>query len=190
MIIDQKNVGRIAERIAMNELEARGFHIIDLAYTSRTFANVDFIASKGGRSFNVQVKGSSVPMGKRRAIHYGYCVGAQVDGSMPVFNGKTDAALRADSIILMGVRSATDYWASVLPVERAEEAAQLNLNQYFRLPKADGSPRKEGKMYVEIDASPNARKLVHPEKSKERELLIAHLGAWELVHSAPIQPAR
>lgn len=108
---------------------------------------------------------------------------------MPVFNGKTEAALRADTIILMGVRSPTDYRASVLPVDRAEEAAQLNLNQYFRLPKADGSPRKEGKMYVETDASPNA-KMVHPEKSKERELLIAHLGAWELVHSAPIQPAR
>lgn len=47
MITDQKNVGQIAERMAMNELEARGFHIIDLAYTYRTFANVDFMASKG-----------------------------------------------------------------------------------------------------------------------------------------------
>lgn len=31
MQVERGNVGRIAERIAMNESEARGFHIIDLA---------------------------------------------------------------------------------------------------------------------------------------------------------------
>lgn len=180
MIIDKSNVGRIAERIAMNELEARGFHIIDLAYTSKTFANVDFIASKGGQSFNVQVKGSSVYAGDRRAVHYGFCTEGHISNDAPMFNGKTAAALRADVVVLMGVRSPTDYWAVVLPVERAEEAAQLNLSAYYRLPKANGDSRKPGKVWIELDRSSAARKAETAEKVRERELLLAHLDAWDL----------
>lgn len=181
MEVDSKNVGRIAERIAMNELEARGFHIIDLAYTSKTFANVDFIASKGGRSFNVQVKGTSLREKQRPAVQYGYCTKETVAGTIPMFNGKSEAALRADVIVLMGVYSPRRYTAVVLPVDRAEAAAQMNISLYYRATKKDGTARVENKVYVELEGTPRPRVPVPAEKVKERELLLAHLDAWDLL---------
>lgn len=181
MEVDKGNVGRIAERIVMNELEARGYHIIDLAYASRTFANVDFIASKNGRSFNVQVKATSVKPNKRRAVQYGYCNEELVaDRAKTVFNGRTEAALRADVVVLVGVRSPKDYWAIVLPVDRAEECAQINIEQYYRQTKEDGSRRTPNKIFMELDVSLRARASVHPEKQRERDILLAHVDAWDL----------
>ena len=186
MEVVKGNVGRIAERIVMNELESRGYHIIDLAYTSKTFANVDFIASKGGRSFNVQVKGTSLKTTSRRAVQYGYCTQEIVDGQDPMFNGKTEAALRAEVVVLVGVYSPSNYHAVVLPVAMAEKAAQINLDQYYRAAKRDGGVRKANKVYVELEGSPSPRILVHPEKMRERAILLAHLDAWDLA-AAPAQ---
>ncbi|WIY69544.1 hypothetical protein KB221_00630 [Aquidulcibacter paucihalophilus] len=185
MKVARVNVGRIAERIVMNELESRGYHIIDLAYTSKTFANVDFIASKAGQSFNVQVKGTSLKSGARRAVQYGYCTKEIVAGTVPMFNGKTEAALRADVIVLVGVYSPSKYHAVVLPVATAEQAAQTNIGQYYRGTKRDGGVRKENKVYVELEGSPKPRVPVHPEKIRERAILLAHLDAWDL--AAPPQ---
>src|SRR5690348_4413354 len=115
----------------MNELEARGFHIIDLAYMSKTSANVDFIASKGGRSFNVQVKGATnvfKSKSDRWWVQYGYCDEAAVCGSREIFNSKSDFALSADVIALLAIKSPREYRAFILPVERAEQAAQINMD--------------------------------------------------------------
>lgn len=180
MQVVKGNVGRIAERIVMNELESRGYHIIDLAYTSKTFANVDFIASKGGESFNVQVKGTSLKPSSRPAVQYGYCTAEIVAGHAPMFNGRTEAALRADIIVLVGVYSPKEYHAVVMPVATAEEAAQINIGLYYRAAKRDGGVRKENKVYVELKGSPRPRVPVHPEKERERAILMAHLDAWDL----------
>jgi hypothetical protein len=181
MKVNSKNVGRIAERIAMNELEVRGFHIIDLAYMSKTSANVDFIASKDGRSFNVQVKGASNPdvsPTNRWWVQYGYCDEAAVNGERSIFNSKSDFALMADVIALVAVQSPSNYRAVVLPVEVAEQAAQMNMDGYYRQLKASGGSRQPGKIWTDLEPALNPRKH-KPTKELERALLKEHWDAWD-----------
>lgn len=188
MDINSRNVGRIAERIAMNELEARGFHIIDLAYMSKTSANVDFIASRDGRSYNVQVKGASTPLtspSTRWGVHYGYCDDDIVEKRRTVFNNKMDFALIADVIVLLAVHSPTSYRAIVMPVSVAEHAAQINLSGYYRMSKPDGGKRQPGKLWTHLDPAEKPKK-VDLFKDEERKLLREHEGAWDTlggVHS-------
>lgn len=181
MEINSRNVGRIAERIAMNELEARGFHIIDLAYMSKTSANVDFIASKEGRSFNIQVKGATNVFrskSDRWWVQYGYCDEAAVSRQRNIFNSKSDFALKADVIALIAIKSPSEYRAIILPVEKAEEAAQMNMDGYYRKAKLSGDVRKPGKIWSNLEAAANPRK-VDPSKDQERALLKHFEGAWE-----------
>lgn len=180
MEITSKNVGRIAERIAMNELEGRGFHIVDLAYMSKTSANVDFIASRNGRSFNIQVKGMSNVIqsaNHRWRVQYGYCNDEIVENRRPFFNSKTDFALMADVIVLIAVNSPSHYRAIVMPVAVAERAAQLNVSGYYRLPKADGGKRQPNKVWTNLKAATNPRKL-DPLKDEEQALLKDHQDGW------------
>jgi Holliday junction resolvase len=58
MQISQRNVGRIAERIVANELEARGFRVSDLNRDG-TVANADLLAVAPNLTLQVQVKGAS-----------------------------------------------------------------------------------------------------------------------------------
>jgi hypothetical protein len=178
--INSRNVGRIAERIAMNELEARGFHIIDLAYMSKTAVNIDFIASKGGKSFNVQVKGATNPLSSRWWVQYGYCDEDIVEGRRPLFNSKSDFALKAELIVLLAVNSPSKYCAIVVPVEKAEEAAQINMSGYYRLPKPAGGKRKPGKIWTDLEPAANPRKQ-NQSKDAERALLKRYEGAWDLL---------
>jgi hypothetical protein len=189
MEINSRNVGRIAERIAMNELEARGFHIIDLAYMSKTSANVDFIASKGGRSFNIQVKGATNVFNSPSArwwVQYGYCDEAAVLGHREIFNAKTDFALRANVIVLLAIKSPSEYRAIVLPAEKAERAAQINMDGYYRQPKPGGGERKPGKIWSYLEAASNPRK-ADPSKDEERALLISCEGAWDTLGGAVLK---
>ncbi len=181
MQINKSNVGRIAERIAMNELEARGFHIIDLAYMSKTSANVDFIASKGGRSFNIQVKGATNVFkspSSRWWVQYGFCDDKGIAGERPIFNSKTEFALKADVLVLLAIKSPSEYRAVVLPVEKAEEAAQINMDGYYRQPKTSGEKRKAGKFWCYLKPSANPRK-ANPSKDKEQALLSSYADAWD-----------
>jgi Holliday junction resolvase len=179
--INSKNVGRIAERIAMNELEARGFHIIDLAYMSKTSANVDFIASKGGASFNIQVKGATNVFkspGDRWWVQYGYCDEAAISASRDIFNSKSEFALSADVIALLAIKSPREYRAFILPVEKAEKAAQFNLDGYYRQPKASGEARKPGKIWTNLEPAAKPRKS-NPYKEREQALLKEYEDAWD-----------
>ena len=181
MEINSRNVGRIAERIAMNELEARGFHIIDLAYMSKTSANVDFIASKGGKSFNIQVKGTTNRLespSSRWAVQYGYCDEDIVERRRPLYNSKSEFALKADVIVLLAVNSPSKYKALVMPVEKAEEAAQMNISGYYRQPKPGGGKRKPNKIWTDLEPAANPRKH-NPSKDAERALLKPYEDAWE-----------
>jgi hypothetical protein len=56
--ISQLNVGRIAERIVANELEARGFRVSDLN-SDGTAANSDLLAVSPNLTLQFQVKGSA-----------------------------------------------------------------------------------------------------------------------------------
>jgi len=177
MRVDGSNVGRIAERIAMNELEARDFHIIDLAYMSKTSANVDFIASKGGVSYNIQVKGASAPSGRIWGIHYGYCDEEMIrDRGKKVFN-RSGFALEAQIVVLIAVHSPNQYRSIIMPVEVAERSVQINLDRYYRKTKLDGGVRKPNKIFCNFDGV--KKRLVDPLFEEERNLLLAHEGAWE-----------
>lgn len=185
MLITSKNVGRIAERIAMNELEARGFHIIDLAYMSKTSANVDFIASRDGNSFNVQVKGATnlfPSPSSRWWVQYGYCDVDAIEGRRKIFNRHSDFALMADVVILVAVKSPSKYRSIVLPIEVAEEVAQINMSGYYRLAKAGGGKRQPGKMWVHLEASSKPLK-TNQSTEKERALLIRYEGAWDTLEA-------
>ena len=177
MQVERGNVGRIAERIAMNELEARGFHIIDLAYMSKTAANVDFIASKGGSSFCVQVKGMSNKPSARWTVQYGYCDEDIVERRRRFYNGKSDYALKADVVVLLAVKAPSQYRAVVLPVAQAEKAAQMNIDGYYRLPKEGGGKRTPSKVWIELEPSARPRTL-NPARDAERALLLEHVDAW------------
>lgn len=156
---------------------------------SKTFANVDFIASKDGRAFNVQVKGASNYASSRRAIYYGFCDDDIVAGRARMFNGKADAPLKADVVVFVGLRSPSDYWALVMPVERAEAAADINLDRYYRQPKANGDPRKPHKVWVDLEPSCRARKEANESTERERALLLAHLNAWDLLSPPALDQA-
>ena len=54
--IGRHNVGRIAERIVSNELEARGFRVSDLN-SDGTATNADLLAVSPNRTLQIQVKG-------------------------------------------------------------------------------------------------------------------------------------
>ncbi|MFO6448706.1 hypothetical protein ACLBKU_16355 [Erythrobacter sp. NE805] len=180
MYIGSRNVGRISERIAMNELEARGYAIIDLAYVSKTIANVDFIASKGGKSFNVQVKGTSLQDGDKPAVQYGFCTAETIAGASTFFNRRDDAALSADVVILLAVYSPSKYRAIIMPHEVAERAAQINLSRYYRRPRLDGGTRQPGKVWLALEGAKNPRKS-DPEQDEERGLLLEYENRWELL---------
>lgn len=178
MQIDKKNVSRIAERIAMNELEARGFHIIDLAYMSKTTANVDFIASKGANSFRVQVKGTTNKPQARWAVQYGFCDENTVQKRHSFFNSKTAFTLQADVVVLLAVKSPSNYRAVVMPVKEAEQAAQMNMDGYYRQPKPGGGKRKPHKVWTDLEPTPNPRKQ-NLFKEKEQAFLRPYADAWE-----------
>lgn len=163
----------------MNELESRGYQIIDLAYMSKTSANVDFIASKEGKSFNVQVKGGSFKAGDRPAVQYGFCTDEVILGETTFFNRKSEAALLADVVILVAAFSPSEYRAIVMPAQAAEAAAQMNLDRYYRQPKLDGGKRKPGKVWLALEKAKNPRK-EDPEQDHERAFILQYEGCWNL----------
>ena len=83
--LGRRSVGKVAERIVMNELEARGYRVTDLNKDGLS-ANADLIAAKGGKIWQIQVKGSTNTMDKRWWIQYGYCTPEIIAGKIKMFN--------------------------------------------------------------------------------------------------------
>lgn len=170
-------VGKIAERIVMNELEVRGYRATDLNKDGLS-ANADVLASKESKIWQIQVKGSVNKPEERWWIQYGHCNPKVVSGKSAVFNQK-DSFYRGQYVALIAVRSPSEYRCFILPVEEAEKAAQLNLDRYYREPrKRDGGERKPGKMWINVEKSSRER-LQDPRLDKEREILAAHRDAWD-----------
>lgn len=176
--IHKKNVGRIAERIVANELEARGFIVNDLNRDGLS-ANADLLVSCGGKTLQIQVKGST-KTGKLWGVHYGYCTQEIIDNpALTVFN-RHDSFYRADVVILVAIQSLTEYRCIVLPVEQAEEAAQINIQRYYRMPKKDGEPHKPGKIYLQIEGAKNPKKICD-QMDRERAIIQAGENNWALI---------
>jgi hypothetical protein len=179
MEIARGNVGKIAERIVMNELEARGYRVTDLNKDGLS-ANADLLAAKDGRVWQLQVKGASNKEDEHWWIHYGYCTDDMIHGRSPVFNRRT-GFYTAQYVVLAAVKAPSNYRCFVVPVREAEILAQINLSRYYREPKkSDGSPRKAGKMWVQVEASPRERR-TDQRLFDERKKLIKWEANWDLV---------
>lgn len=83
--IGPQNVGRIAERIVANELEARGFRVSDLNKEG-TAANADLLAVSTHQTCQIQVKGAANGPNERWWVGWGYFTYEIVDGSRRIFN--------------------------------------------------------------------------------------------------------
>src|SRR5579883_926661 len=124
--VNKINVGRIAERIVSNELEYRGFRVSDLNKEG-TSANADLLAAKDGKTWQIQVKGSTEEDGWW--FGYGYCSDAIIARAEPMFNRSLRAGFyKAELVVLLSVKSPKEYDALILPVDVAEKAAQINID--------------------------------------------------------------
>ena len=177
MALDKRTIGKIAERIAMNELEAHGYRATDLNKDGVS-ANADLLAARDGRVWQIQVKGSVNKPTDRWWVGYGHCTPEIIRRERAVFNSK-DSFYKAEFVVFVAAKSPSDYRCFVLPVAKAELAAQLNLDAYYRKPrKRDGGERRPGKVWVHVEASKNER-IDESLKKRERTLLQKYENAWD-----------
>jgi hypothetical protein len=166
--IDGKNVGRIAERIVANELEARGFRVSDLN-SDDTAANADLIAVSNNITLQVQVKGAANPNGPWW-VGYGSCTPEIIDDrNLPMFN-RHNSFYRAHLVVLVAVRSPSEYSCVVLPEVIAEQAAQMALDRDYRVPTNKGQPKQPHKVWIQLSPRPRRSKR-YGQWKVERKLL-------------------
>jgi hypothetical protein len=110
--VNKRNVGRIAERIVSNELEYRGFQVSDLNKEG-TSSNADLLAAKGGRTYQIQVKGATWDNGWW--WNYGFCNDEIIDKKKHMFNSCFEGFYQAQIVVLASVKSPTEYQCLVLP---------------------------------------------------------------------------
>lgn len=190
IIIGKENIGKIAERIVMNEFEARGYRSTDLNKDGLS-ANADLLVAKDGNTWLVQVKGAANSPDGSWGIQYGYCDQKLIDGSGPAFNRHPDAYYRASHVVFAAVRSPSQYRCFVMDVVTAEELVSVFLDGTYRLGKIGGGVYKPGKMWFgdfDIDPqntpkwkrSPNGQKKILESIIRQRDLLLAHEDQWDL----------
>ena len=161
----------------MNELEARGFRATDLNKDGLS-ANADVLAAKDGKIWQIQVKGATNKANDRWWIQYGHCDAETINKQAEIFNRK-NSFYTAQYVALIAVQSPSQYRCFVLPIEKAEKAAQLNLDRYYRKPrKRDGGVRKPGKVWVTVEKSERERHDLLLDK--ERKILQEGEDAWNL----------
>jgi len=182
-VVSQKNVERIVARIVANELEFRGFRVTDLNKDGLS-PDVDLLAARDGRSLQVQVKGASQV---RRSkgwenwwVQYGYCDADTIAQKQPIFN-RIASFYKADIVALVAVRTPNEYCCVLLPVEKAEEAVQLNLDRDYRTLTLKGSPRRPHKIWVYLDKTPKFRDQTRkPLFDQELKILNAYMNKWNV----------
>ena len=181
--INKYNVGRISERIVANELEYRGFRVSDLNREG-TSANADLLAAKDGKTWQIQVKGATEESGFW--FGYGHCNEAIIAGTQSMFNHSSASKFyKAEVVVLVSVKSPTEYSCIVLPVEIAERAAQINLDREYRTPKRSGDgARKPGKVWISLDwTSRTADDTRKTSIQNEVSLLKPYRDRWDLRNS-------
>ncbi len=176
--LDKHNIGKIAERIVMNELEYHGYRATDLNKDGLS-ANSDILAVKNGKTWQIQVKGATNKAKDRWWIQYGHCNEKTINKESAIFNSK-DSFYIADYVALVAIKKPSDYRVFIMPTEMAERAAQMNMDRYYRKPKvSDGGIRKPGKIWVNIEGTDRERQkdlLL----DKEREILQSSENKWDL----------
>lgn len=175
--LDKHNIGKIAERIIMNEFESRGYRATDLNKDGLS-ANSDILVAKNGKTWQIQVKGATNKIKDRWWIQYGHCNEKTINKESAVFNSK-DSFYKADYVAFVAIKSPSNYRIFIMPSKMAEQAAQLNLDRGYRTPKKDGGIKKPGKIWIEIEGTEKERKK-DPLRNKEREILQKSENKWDL----------
>lgn len=157
--IGRRNVGRIAERIVANELEARGFRVSDLNKDGNA-PNVDLLAFWPGRGQPLQVQVKSAANGpKEWRLTYGSCTQEIIEGTADMFNRHKGAFYKADFVVLVVVRSPKEYRCFVLPIDKAEKAAQFHLDFSYRAKRW-----KPGTLRLPLERGPRAKERENDER--------------------------
>lgn len=187
--MSKNNVGRIAERIVSNELEYRGFRVSNLNKEGIS-ANADLIAAKSGCTWQVQVKGATCD---GWWFGYGYCTDEIIAGREKMFDRAKNSFYEAQFVVMVCVKSPTDYRCLVVPADITEKAAQANLNASFRSLTRGGVRHKPGKVWVSLELgycrSRDERKRALREE--EQQILKDYLENWECLESlASTEPTK
>jgi hypothetical protein len=177
--IGKHNVGKIAERIVANELEASGFLVRDLNLEGIS-ANADLLAIKDGHVFQIQVKGASYEENDRENYNgwwfqYGYCTEEHIrDKNAKMFN-RAKSPLKADCVAMVCVRSPFEYAYLLMPVEIAEEGAQMNLDYGFRPNKENGESHRPAKVSISFYEKKSRIERIRDGLKCEQKLLAPYL---------------
>jgi hypothetical protein len=168
--------------------EARGFRVSDLN-SDGTAANADLLAVSPNMTLQVQVKGSANPDGVWW-IGYGFCTSAIIDrkNNESMFNRRA-SFYKASHVALVAVRPPKEYSCIVLPVDVAEEAAQLSLDRDYRTLKRNGQKKKANKVFVTLEPGPNERAKTTEERVKERNILAKYRDdkGWDRLVAAGVR---
>jgi len=182
------SIGRIAERIVANELEWNEFLVRDLNLEGLA-ANVDLLAVKNAKIWQIQVKGSKydTSFGEEGGwwYQYGYCKTEHIQHKEERMFNRVGSSFRADIVVLVCIKSLKDYHCIVLPADKAEEAAQINLDYAYRTKKADGSEKKPSVVWTAFYL-PNAKSVGKREQmKKEQDLLEPFKDKWDFENYVP-----
>lgn len=89
-------------------------------------------------------------------VQYGYRDADTIAKKQPIFN-RVASFYKADIVALVAVRMPDEYCWVLLPVAKAEEAVQLNLDRDYRTLTLKGAPRRPHKIWVYLDRTPKFR---------------------------------
>ena len=84
-------------------------------------------------------------------------------------------------VVLVAVKSPTDYRCVIMPAAKAEEAAQVNLDREYRSPRLNGKERK-GTGYAYGNLGSYIPKTTDERRAlfiREQEILNKYDGNWE-----------
>jgi hypothetical protein len=173
------STGRIGERIVANELEQRGYRVINLNKDGQA-VNADLLVAKaGGKSWQIQVKTHKLKAEDPWAVTYGYTSPEHISGQCnKIFNQYADGFFQAEIVVLVALKSPKEYRCIVMPLETAEKAFQLQL-WYWTTPTKKGTVKKPARAWAFLDDA--AGREANPQLVQEREILRQHEDKWSVL---------
>lgn len=184
--ISRVNTGKIAERIVANELEFKGFIVRDLNLGG-VAPNVDLLAVKDGKVWQIQVKGCMYDHSFDKKdgdehgwwFQYGYCKEEHIRNKDELMFNRVKGSFKADVVVLICLKTPSNYQSIVLPAGEAEKAAQINLDYAYRTKKSDGSDKKPNMVWTSfyIPKTSDAKKEA---MEREQSLLRPYKDRWDI----------
>jgi hypothetical protein len=149
---------------------------------AETLRTLILLAVGHGKTWQIQVKGSANGPNEWW-VQYGYCTDEIIANRDARMFNRRSSFYEADYVVLVAVRSPSEYRCLVLPVEEAERAAQLSLDRDYRVPRRDGQSKKPNKVYATLHSRPRERP--NELRDQEREILKTYLDNWKMLEQAP-----